>query len=109
MQIRQTNSGGERHQSPVVAPAIKMGTEAHLKSFEDNAARIDPPVLRVDRHCMNCADNKAKTLNAFKMACLTHTQSPIPYQGQNYHVSDLLSVKAEIVAKCQRMIRENLF
>lgn len=68
------------------------------KEFEDNASRIDPPVLRVDRNCMSCAENKAKTLNLFKMACLTHTQSNIPYQGKDYHVSDLLTVKAQIVA-----------
>lgn len=71
-----------------------------LKEFENNASKIDPPVLRIDRNCMNCADNKANTLNAIKVACLVHTQSAIPYQGKDYHVSDLLSVKARVVAQC---------
>lgn len=65
-----------------------------MRDFEDNAARIDPPILKIDRACMSCAENKATTLNAIKVACLTHTQSAIPYQGRNYHVSDLLDVKA---------------
>ena len=49
------------------------------------------------------------TLNAIKVACLGYSQSPITYQGKDYHVSDLLGVKASVVAKCQRMLRENLF
>ena len=72
--------------------------EDPVKDFADNACRVDPPILKVDRHCMNCANNKALTLNAIKVACLTHTQSAIPYQGKNYHVSEVLDVKAKVVA-----------
>ena len=65
-------------------PSVHSNTEAQarkeaLRDFEDNAARVDPPVLKVDRACMACAENKAQTLNAIKIACLTHTQSAIPY------------------------------
>ena len=80
-----------------------------LTEFDDNAARIDPPVLKVDRACLNCSSNKQATLNAIKVACLGYSQSPISYQGRDYHVSDLLKVKATVVAQCQRMLRENLF
>ena len=38
-----------------------------------------------------------------------YTQSPIPYRNKDYHVSELLSVKAQVVAQCQRMLRKNLF
>ena len=87
----------------------RPGAADAVKDFEDNAARVDSVVLKVDRACMSCAENKAQTLNAIKVACLTHTQSHIPYQGKNYHVSDLLDTKATVVAQCQRMLRENLF
>ena len=53
--------------------------ESTTKDYDRNASKTDPPVFRVDRNCMNCAENKAKTLNAIKVACLTHIQSPIPY------------------------------
>ena len=53
--------------------------ELTTKDYDCNASKTDPPVFRVDRNCMNCAENKAKTLNAIKVACLTHTQSPISY------------------------------
>ena len=79
------------------------------KVYDESANRIDPPVLRVDRNCISCAENKAQTLNAIKVACLAHTSSPIPYQGQNYHLSEILDVKAGVVAKCQRLLRENHF
>ncbi len=29
-----------------------------VKDFEDNATKITPPVLSVDRACLNCANNK---------------------------------------------------
>ena len=74
--------------------------ESHLKEFEDNTTRIDPLLLRVDRNCINCSENIPATLKAIKLACLEYSQTPIPYQGQNYHVSDLLGVKAQIVAQC---------
>ena len=98
-------------------PSIYKGSElddivnqnVNLQDFEDNAQRIDPPVLRVDRSCLNCSENKTTTLNAIKVACLGYSQSPITYQGKGYHVSDLLTVKASVVARCQRMLRENLF
>ena len=33
-----------------------------------------------------------------------YTQGKIPYQGLNYHVDDMLEIKAEIVAECQKML-----
>ena len=51
----------------------KHGFADAVKEFEDNACHVDPPVLKVDRKCMSCAENKALTLNAIKVACLTHT------------------------------------
>ena len=87
----------------------KNGFADAVREFENNACHVDPPVLKVDRKCMSCAENKALTLNAIKVACLTHTQSAIPYQGKNYHVSEILNAKAQVVAQCQRMLRENLF
>ena len=89
--------------------ATRQGLADAVRDFEDNACHVDPPVLKVDRKCMSCAENKALTLNAIKVACLTHTQSAIPYQGKNYHVSEILDAKAQVVAQCQRMLRENLF
>lgn len=44
-----------------------------MTEFDDNAARIDPPLLRVDRACLNCSDNKTATLNAIKVACLGYS------------------------------------
>ena len=55
------------------------------------------------------SQNMTTALKAFKHACLAYSASPIPYNNKNYHVSELLSVKASVVAKCQRMVRENLF
>ena len=73
-----------RHQEGAGAVGVAVDP---VKDFTDNAQRVDPPILRVDRNCISCAENKAQTLNAIKVACLCHTQSPIPYQGRDYHVS----------------------
>ena len=53
--------------------------------------------------------NMTTTLKAFKHACLAYSASPIPYNNQNYHASELLNVKAGVVARCQRMVRANMF
>ena len=53
--------------------AKRHGLADAVREFEDNACHVDPPVLKVDRKCMSCAENKAMTLNAIKVACLTHT------------------------------------
>ena len=55
------------------------------------------------------SQNMTTALKAFKHACLAYSASPIPYNNKNYHVSELLSVKASVVARCQRMVREHLF
>ena len=49
------------------------------------------------------------TLKAFKHACLVYRASPIQYNSKEYHVSDLMGVKASVVAQCQRMVREYVF
>lgn len=40
-----------------------------------------PPVLTVDRACLQCSGNPSGVLiHQFKLACLSYTQSPIRYQ-----------------------------
>ena len=74
-----------------------------IAAFTKNATS-DPAVLKVDLNCKSCSGNgnMSKTmttaLTAFKHACLTYTASPIPYNNKNYHVSELLTVKASVVA-----------
>lgn len=49
------------------------------------------------------------TLKAFKHACLVYRASPIEYNNKKYHVSDLIEVKASVVAECQKMVRESVY
>ena len=42
--------------------------------------------------------NMTTTLKAFKHACLVYRANPISYNNKEYHVSDLLGVKASVVA-----------
>jgi len=79
-----------------------------VKPFADNAAR-DPQVIKIDQNCAAGGTNMNTTLKAIKQACLMYTQSPVPYKNESYHISELLNVKAQVVAQCQRMLRENLF
>jgi hypothetical protein len=44
-----------------------------------------------------------------KLACISYTSSPIPYREKNYHVSELLKIKAGVIADCQRVLRENIY
>ena len=53
--------------------------------------------------------NMTTTLKAFKHACLVYRANPISYNNKEYHVSDLLGVKASVVAQCQRMVREHIY
>ena len=39
-------------------------------------------------------------LKAFKHACLVYRASPISYNNKEFHVSDLINVKAQVVAQC---------
>ena len=40
------------------------------------------------------------TIRAIKTACLMYTQGKIPYQDKEYHVDDVLDIKASVVAQC---------
>ena len=44
-----------------------------------------------------------------KLACISYTSSPVTYREKNYHVSELLRIKAEVIADCQRVLRENIY
>ena len=85
-----------------------------LAPFTRNAG-ADPAILKVDTNCAACSGNSNMSKNmtaayaAFKNACLVYSASPIPYNNKNYHVSELLSVKASVVAQCQRLVRESIF
>ena len=63
-----------------------------------------PAVLSIDQNCHACGGNSnmqknmTTTLKAFKHACLVYRANPISYNNKEYHVSDLLSVKASVVA-----------
>ena len=80
--------------------------EEIIKPFQKNS---EVPVIKIDRNCAAGGQMANHNLKAIKQACFVYTQSPIPYKNENYHVSELLSVKAKIVAQCQRMLRENKF
>ena len=37
-----------------------------------------------------------------------YTQGLIPYHNEEYHVDDVLNIKASVVAQCQKLVRENV-
>ena len=57
-------------------------------------------VLKVDKNCLNCSGNMTHTVKAIKTACLMYTQGSIPYRNRDYHIDDVLSIKASVVAQC---------
>ena len=62
--------------------------------FERNVNKGDQQVISVDRNCLQCSGNKNQMLHQLKLACLSYIHSPIPYQDKNYHVTELLRIKA---------------
>ena len=57
-------------------------------------------MIKIDHNCAAGGTNMNTTLKAIKQACLMYTQSPVPYKNESYHVSELLNVKAQVVAQC---------
>lgn len=74
-----------------------------------NSGEYDPKILKVDRNCLTCSGNPSQVIQQLKLACLSFTSSPINYQDKKYEVSEMLRVKANVLAECQRVIRDNLF
>jgi len=50
-----------------------------------------------------------QVIHQLKLACLSYTSSLIPYRDKKYAVSELLKVKANVIAQCQKLIRENQY
>ena len=83
---------------------------AHEHTLEQNQKpSCDNRVLHVDRNCLQCSGNMSQVVRQLKLACLSYTQSPVPYREKLYNVSDLLSAKAKIIINCQKLLREHTF
>jgi hypothetical protein len=57
-------------------------------------------VIRIDKNCVNCTGNPSQALQMLKLACISYTSSPITYREKKYHVSELLKIKAGVIADC---------
>lgn len=66
----------------------------------DGRSHFADSVLKVDPNCLNCSGNMAPAIKGIKTACLMYQQSKIPYQNHEYHIDDILRVKASVVANC---------
>lgn len=64
-------------------------------------------VLKVDRNCLSCSGNMAQTMHQLKIACLSYTSAPILYQGNQFKLTDLLALKAKVIADCSRLLRSS--
>ena len=84
----------QKHKSSENYQGVDLQTETAETSV------FNPKVIHIDRSCLQCSGNGSQILRQLKLACLSYTQSPIPYQDKMYKVSDLLRVKAQVIANC---------
>ena len=75
-------------------------TEKKSPRQKERQTEYTDTVLKVDKNCLNCSGNMTQTIRGIKTACLAYTAGLIPYRDQEYHVDDILDVKATVIAKC---------
>ena len=55
--------------------------------------RFAKPVVALDKQCLSCAGQSSVVLNAFKIACLAYTPSPVALDGEKYTRREIIELQ----------------
>merc|ERR1712217_36768 len=65
-------------------------------------------VLSVDKRCLSCSGQSTHILQAFKMACLSYSPSPILYMGKENKREELVDRMSTLISQAQSFYESQL-
>ena len=84
-----------------ISHGLKETEEEDIGDGVASDAKLNPSLFKIDSDCYTCQGGTMDyKLKAFKLACLMYSQGSINYSNKEYHVEELLDVKAGVVAEC---------
>ena len=87
-------------QVPPTEPVISGQTKLPLEHFL-TSPREKPPVIGLEKNCLShSTTNNESLLKAFKMACLTYTPTPVPFEQATFARKELITAKQQLMSYC---------
>jgi hypothetical protein len=68
------------------------------KTFQ-NHKKLVKPVISIDKQCLSCTGQSSLVLNAFKIACLAYTPSPVFFLNEKHTRRELLDLQNKLLAE----------